>query len=276
MVDVIAVETTATERQVGPSWGSIFAGAAASVALTILLLTLAAGVGFSTVSPWPGTTMSAQTFGIVTGLYLIVMAMLASTIGGFLAGRLRPRSSSTGDEVYFRDTAHGLVTWALATIVTVGILGSTLGSLAGGAASALSSAASAAGSTAAANASDGLVDTLLRPGPNTPPASGAPNASGGDLRAEIGRMVTRALSPGGAGLTAADKTYAAQVIAARTGLSQADAERRIDDTINQALATADAARKTAATLSLWFAAALLVGAFSASLAAAAGGRMRDE
>lgn len=274
MVDVVTVDTGANESASATSWGAIFAGAVVSVALTILLLTLASGVGFSTVSPWPGSNMSARTFGIVAGLYLIVVAILSSAVGGFIAGRLRFRWSVTGDEVFFRDTAHGLATWAVATVITVGVLASSIGSLASGTTSALTQGAATAGGAAIANSSnDYIADTLLRPG-----TTAAPSATGnaGEPRAEVGRIVARALSPAGTGLTAADKAYVAQLIAQRTGISQQDAEKRIDDTINQARVAADTARKAAATLSLWFAASLLIGAFSAAFAAAAGGSMRDD
>lgn len=274
MVDVVAVDARGGRPASATSWGAIFAGAAASIALTILLLAIGSGLGFSTTSAWPGSGISAKTFAIGTGLYLIVVAMLSSTIGGYIAGRLR--SAWTGvhtDEVFFRDTAHGFTAWAVATIVTVGILGSVAGSVISGTTSALTSAsAAAAGAAASTSSTDFLVDGLFRANPtaNTPNAD--PNAS----RAEVGRIVGRALLPGGQPLAAPDRTYVAQIIANRTGISQADAEKRIDDGIAQAREAADTARKTAAGLSLWFALSLLIGAFSASFAAAEAGKRRDD
>jgi hypothetical protein len=93
--------------------------------------------------------------------------------------------------------------------------------------------------------------------------------------AEAGRILARAVTPGGA-LTNNDQTYFAQMVAARTGLSQADAEKRVNDVITQAKTAADDARKAAAKLAFWMAAALLAGALAASFAAAEGGRKRDE
>ena len=76
-------------------------------------------------------------------------------------------------------------------------------------------------------------------------------------------------------LNTADKTYVAQVVAARTGMSQADAEKRVNDVIVEAKTAADNARKGAAKLSFWLTAAMLFGAFAASLAAVEGGSLRD-
>jgi hypothetical protein len=105
------------------SWGAIIAGAVAACALTLFLLALGAGLGFSIASPWPGSGLSARTAAIGTGLYLIAMAVLASAVGGYLAGRLRTSWVSVhSDEVFFRDTAHGLAAWALATILSVSVL----------------------------------------------------------------------------------------------------------------------------------------------------------
>src|SRR3954447_11925509 len=106
------------------SWAAIIAGALASCALTLFLLALGAGLGFSMASPWPGSGISARTAALGTGLYLVVVAMLASTVGGYLAGRLRTKWVGIHtDEVFFRDTAHGFVAWALATLIVIGMIG---------------------------------------------------------------------------------------------------------------------------------------------------------
>src|SRR3979490_3275862 len=101
----------------GVSWAAVAAGAIASCALTLVLLSLGAGLGFSVVSPWFNSGVSATTFEIGTGLYFIVMAMISSAIGGYLAGRLRNRwIGGQSTEVLFRDTAHGFLAWALASV----------------------------------------------------------------------------------------------------------------------------------------------------------------
>src|ERR1044072_2661162 len=120
MIDtvVVAPGDPSASVQAGVSWPAIVAGAVVACALTMVLLAFGTGLGLTVVSPWAGSGVSATTFKIGTGLYLIVIAMIASSLGGYLAGRLR--SGWTGvrsDEVYFRDTAHGFVAWALASVL---------------------------------------------------------------------------------------------------------------------------------------------------------------
>jgi hypothetical protein len=174
-------------------------------------------------------------------------------------------------EVFFRDTAHGFLAWGLATVVGAAFLTAAASNIAGGASSALASAAgvSATQSTGFGGQVDYYVDALLRSNPTA-----SPNAT--DLRAarsEIARILTNGLRSGE--VSAPDRTYMAQVVAVRTGLSQTDADKRVSDVINQAKTALDDARKAAAKLSLWLTASLLIGAFAASLAATEGGYVRD-
>ena len=106
------------------SWGAVIAGGLAAAAVTLVLLAFGAGLGFAVVSPWANEGVSATTFKIGAGVYLIVVAMLASTVGGFIAGRFRARwVRAHRDEVFFRDTAHGFLAWALATVISAAALG---------------------------------------------------------------------------------------------------------------------------------------------------------
>jgi hypothetical protein len=261
------------------SWGAIVAGAVVASALSILLLAFGAGLGFSIASPWPGSGIGPKTAAVGAGLYLIVVAMWASTIGGYLAGRLRTKWVGVRtDEVFFRDTAHGLLAWALATLMSVSVLAAsglavvsagTVGAAAGlsqGAAN----AASQAGQAGDPNAS--FVDSLFRADPSVSASTGGDPAA---ARGEVSRILGSSLRQKG-DLAPADRTYVTQLVAARTGISQQEADRRLTETINQARAAADAARKASARLSLWIAASMLIGAFSASLAAAEAGKMRDD
>ncbi len=254
----------------GVSWGAVAAGAAVSLALTLVLLAFGTGLGLSMVSPWSGSSVSATTFKIGTGLYLVVIAMIASSLGGYIAGRLRSRWIGVHtDEVYFRDTAHGFVTWAFASVLGAILLASPATSVIGGSAMGLTQgAASAAGQSS--GPMDGYVDTLLRS--DTPAAQTGGNAS--DLRGEMSRLFTSSLRNGG-DLKPADRDYVSKTVAARTGLSQADADKRVNDVVTQAKADADAARKATAQLAFWLTASLLLGAFCASLAATEGGGLRD-
>jgi hypothetical protein len=273
MIDTVVVQPGAEgggSSLSGVSWPSVAAGAVASLALTLVLLAFGTGLGLSMVSPWSGASVSPTTFKIGTGLYLVVIAMLSSSIGGYLAGRLR--SGWTGvhsDEVYFRDTAHGFIAWAFASVLGAILLATPATSIISGTAAGATQGAA----TAAANQAgpmDGYVDTLFRS--DAPPAQGAGNAQ--DSRGEVVRLFTTSLRNGG-DLKPADREYVAKVVAARTGLSQADADKRVNDAVTQAKSDADAARKAAAQLAFWLTASLLIGAFCASLAATEGGGLRD-
>ena len=246
------------------------------------------------VSPWSNNNVSVATFGVLAAAWFIAVQLFASGVGGYLAGRLRTRWVSVHtDEVYFRDTAHGLIVWGVGAIVTAWLLTSGAASVVAGAAHAGGSALEAAGTAAAgpaaqvagqAPSSEGssaayFTDMLFRT--DRPDTSGDPAAA----RAEVGRILaTDALS---GEMPAADRTYVAQVIAARTSLSQADAEKRVSDLVEQAKnakhkaietakTAADAARKTGVYVALWAFISLLIGAFSASYMATVGGRVRDD
>lgn len=252
------------------AWGAIVAGGIAAAALTLVLLALGAGLGFSIVSPWADSGVSATTFSWTAALYLIVVAMIASTIGGYMAGRLRTKWTGVhGDEVFFRDTAHGFMAWAFATVLSAAVLGGAATHLLAGATAGATQGAAVAAAQSA-GPMDLYVDKLLR----ADPAANQAPADSAAVRSELGRLFASALKPGG-DFSAADRTYTAQVVARRTGLSQADAEKRVTDVITEAKAAADTARKGAARLSLWLTLSLVLGAFSASLAAMEGGKLRD-
>nr|WP_245289064.1 hypothetical protein [Bradyrhizobium sp.] len=236
--------------------------------MTLVLLAFGTGLGLSAISPWGGSGVSATTFKITTGLYLIVIAMISSSIGGYLAGRLRTAWEGVhADEVYFRDTAHGFIAWALASVLGAVVLASPATSLIGGTAAGVSQGAV----TSAAQSSgpmDSYVDTILRGDP------AAQNANSADARGEVVRLFSRSFRNGGE-LKGPDRDYTVKVVAARTGLSQRDAEKRVNEVVTQIKADIDAARKATASLAFWITASLLLGAFCASLAATEGGGLRD-
>jgi hypothetical protein len=272
MIDTVVIQPGADTGEpsvAGVSWPAVTAGAVVSCALTLVLLAFGIGLGLSVVSPWAGAGVSATTFKIGTGLYLIVIAMLASSIGGYIAGRLRTRWVGVhSDEVYFRDTAHGFIAWALASVLGAVLLASPASSLIGGAASGATQAATSAASQP--GPMDGYVDALMRS--DAPAAQNAGNAQ--ESRGEMARLFTRSFR-NGSELKPADREYVTKVVAARTGLSQADADKRVNEVVTQAKADLDAARKASAQLAFWLTASLLLGAFCASLAATEGGGLRD-
>jgi hypothetical protein len=249
------------------SWPAIVAGAVASAALTFVVLSFGAGLGLSVVSPWGGAGVSATTFNIGTGLFLIVIAMLSSSIGGYMAGRLRTKWTGVhSDEVYFRDSAHGFLAWALATVVGLGLLAAPASGFLGNAASGISRGAADAASKSGPAA--GYVDALFRSDNSQQQEQGRSDGT----RDEVGRMLSTSK---GLDLDSADKTYVARTVASRTGLTQGDAEARVTTVLNQAKADLDNARKVAAQLAMWLTASLLIGALCASLAATEGGAIRD-
>ena len=253
----------------GVSWAAVLAGAIASLALTLVLLSLGAGLGFSVVSPWANSGVSATSFEIGTGLYFIVMAMISSALGGYLAGRLRNRWIGVQtSEVHFRDTAHGFLAWALASVLGAVILASPATSLITG----MTSGAMQSAASSQSGPMDIYVDTLLRR--DTPAADNAANAGGAEARRELARLLAADFR-NGAEPSATDRGYMAKVVAARTGLSQADADKRVNDTIAQIKTDLDKARKAAMQLAIWLTLSLFIGAFAAALAATEGGGLRD-
>jgi len=267
--DAVIVDEVEEPSTAGVSWAAVLAGAVTSCALTLVLLSFGAGLGFSVVSPWSSSGVSATTFEIGTGLYFIVMAMISSAVGGYLAGRLRNRWVGVqSTEVLFRDTAHGFLAWALASVLGAILLASPATSLIGGVTS--GAVVQAAGSSQATSPMDGYVDTLLRP--NNPTTENT--AASGETRRELTRLFTADFRNGGEP-SATDRSYVAKVVAARTGLSPADADKRVSDVITQVKADLDKARKAAMHLAIWLTLSLFIGAFSAALAATEGGGLRD-
>jgi len=262
----------------GVSWAAIFAGAASAAALSLILVVLGAGLGFAATSPWANEGASAKALGISTIIWLLLTQILASGFGGYIAGRLRVKWANLhGDEVYFRDTAHGFLAWAVATLVTAMLVLGTAGSLASAGAQAGAAAGAATATAAASNNSDPMgyfVDTLFRSEGPAPVSDDAANAV-------ASRILARAVVQGG-NLVPEDRTYLAQLVAQRTRLTLPEAEARVDQVFAQvqqakleAKQAADTAAKVAAWTALWTFIALLCGAFFASLAALYGGRRRD-
>jgi hypothetical protein len=273
---VDGVAAPASPSTSAASWPAIIAGAFVAAAVTLILLALGSGLGFASISPWPGRGVSGTTFAVTAAIWLILTQWVSAGLGGYLAGRLRTRWIGTHThEVFFRDTAHGLITWAVASVLVAAAIGSSIGTSVGAA----GRAAGAAGRTAAEGASavsQGSaydIDRLLRAAD-----AGAPQA---DPKPEVAHIIANAAVTGD--IPDGDRAYLAQLVAARTGVTLEDAQKRVDgfwsdvkDAEAKAKATADAARKGAAKASIYLALSMLVGAFIASVSAALGGRLRDE
>jgi hypothetical protein len=191
-------------------------------------------------------------------------------VGARRISRGRLRSKWIGvqrAEVLFRDSAHGFLAWALASVLGAILLAAPASSLVGGT---LSGATQAAANSAQSSPMDGYVDALLRP--DHPSSQGPQNLP--DARAEIVRLFTTSFKDGNE-LGAADRAYVAKVVSARTGLSQQDAEKRVNDVVTQIKADMDKARKAAMQIAIWLTLSLFIGAFCAALAATEGGGLRD-
>ena len=233
------------------AWAPVLAGAVVAIAVTMMLLALGSGLGFAAASPWPGAGPAAETFAITAGVWLIVTQWLSSAMGGYVAGRLRTKWTGIHThEVTFRDTAHGLLAWAVATVIiaaaALGATASTVG------------AASGAATTAASAATD----TLMRSGRAGTEASPA-------ARSEVLRLLGRGT------LQADDRGYLTNEVAAQTGVSQQEAQRRVDTAVTSIREAADKARKVSSALGFFTALSMLLGAFIASAAAAYAGQQRD-
>jgi len=258
------------------SWSAVLGGAFAAASVSVLLLVLGTGLGLSSVSAWPGSGASITTFTVSAAIWLIIVQWLSSALGGYVTGRLRTKWANLhSDEVQFRDTAHGFLSWAVATVLAVAIAASGTTSAISGAGRAAGGAAQAATqalSQSGANGPSYYIDSLFRSDKAVDNDEGA--------KAEAGRILAKGVRDGS--VSDGDKAYLAKMVAARSGLSQDDAKKRVDDVLTQvneaeakARAVADETRKATAKASFFLFFSMLIGAFVASAAGAVGGRQRD-
>ncbi len=280
MVDTVIVEAE-TPAVSAVSWPAIIAGGFVAAAFTLLLLALGAGIGFSVISPWSGASdITTTKAALVGGIYMAVTAVMASALGGYITGRLRVRwTQAPLDEVYFRDTAHGVLAWAFATVMGAALLAS--------AATIVGSGAAANPGPANANSANDItapyLDRLFRPDyaaltGGTGQAAAGVFAGGRDLAADrdaARRILLSLRDHGRSELAGEDRQYLTQMVAARTGLPPAEAQRRVAAVETDVRAALDQARRIAMQLSFWLVAAMFLGAFAAGLAATEGGAARD-
>jgi hypothetical protein len=253
------------------SWGGILAGAFVAAGVSLIILSLGAGLGFAAISPWSGQGVSARTFTVATAIWLLVTQWIAAALGGYVAGRLCTRWPGTHrHEAFFRDTAHGLVMWAVATMsmaVLVALIAVSGGRM-----------AVAPTGLAVSSATAYEIDKLFRPTEGI--ATGAPTTSSAEPRLEAEHIIGTAAN---GSVSADDRGYLATLVAATTGATPEASRTRVDqfvtataDAATRAKAAAQAAAKAASQTSLYTALALLIGAFIAGVAAALGGHLRDE
>jgi hypothetical protein len=261
------------------SWGAVFAGGVTAAALAAILALFGAGLGLATVSPWAGAGVSATTFTVLAAIWLIVVQWVSSAFGGYMAGRLRTKWVAVHtDEVFFRDTAHGFLAWAVGTLIGVAVLAMATGAV-------VNNGPHVAATMAASNntATRYYVDLLFRQntgGETAVAGASVPGMTDQEMRQEAGAILAEGVANGGVSTT--DGTYLAQLVSEKTDLAPADASARVADVLNRehadvvkAKQVADASRKAASGAAIYTFISLLIGAFIASVAGAIGGRLRD-
>jgi len=239
----------------GVSWPAVIAGAFVASALWFGFMALGAGIGLSALSPWPSSGLSPSRLAPGAILWIMVTQAAACSLGGYLAGRLRTRWVAVHThEVYFRDTAHGFLVWAVGLVISVFFF------------STLATAIGKEG-VRVVGQHDYYSDTLFRTEHPTPLA-------GDDaLRKETNEILAIAVAQ--PQILSADKAHLVNLVVARTGLGRAEAEARVNDVVRQDREALDKMRKATAHSLYWLFAALLLGAFCGSFAATVGGKQRD-
>lgn len=254
------------------SWSAVFAGALAALGLTIVLVILGSAFGFGAMSPFPGDGLSITTIGVVTIIWLVLTQIFASVVGGYIAGRVRLRWSIHRDEVFFRDTVHGFLTWAVASALMFAVAALAVG---GGSAAATAVTAAAVASDDDASSPASLITDRLYRAPGANPETLAAS------REEAERLVVLAIADESR-VTPEDRTWLVEDVAERASLDLNLAEARVQIAFTDIAIAAeeardevDTARAASATLSIATALAMMIGAFVACGAAVFGGRERD-
>jgi len=280
--------TTVTPGSSFVEWGAVLAGAALAAAISFVLLTFGAAIGLSATSPWPNSGASAKVIASVAVFWAMAQQIGAFMAGGYVAGRMRSRWHETGHEADFRDGLHGGLVWAVGVVIGAALFLSAAGSTAKTGAEVAGRAAIAGASTS--DPMDAVLDTILRPttvaqatppsttGPAgaSPPAAATPRTravGGDDTRPEMSRVLASAVANGS--LTAENRTYLIQLVSQRAGISQQEAERRVDQAFNAAREAADKARRAGVLTGFVTAASLVLSLGAAWWAAIRGGNHRD-
>lgn len=286
-------------------WGPVILGALGAAAMSVVLLAFGSALGLSVVSPYPYAGISAKGAAVLAAVYLALVTVASFAAGGYIAGRMRsPWRTADESESHFRDGAHGFGVWAIGVLVGAVLAASGVGAVVSAAGKATTAIAAAGTAGAASNPqigqlslrpTDYAIDRLLAPAPAAAPGdpSAAPTAAGAqgapaqprrsraDLEAPMARALASSLTT--PQLDVRDRTYLARVVAEQTGMPQAEAEKRVDETYadlkaaeQKARDAAEAARKTAIIAAFLAAATLAIGCAAACAGGALGARHRDE
>jgi hypothetical protein len=223
----------------GVSWSAVLAGSFVTAALSLILLALGTGLGFASVSVWSGGGASAATIGTAAILWFVLIQIISASMGGYLAGRLRTKWTGIHtDEVYFRDTAHGFLAWSVSLVVTAAFLTAAATSLMGSAPDKTSAGIPPQGQVSEASPNAYFIDSLFRTDGSKPDVENAL------ITREVAIIFATALKQGD--LTATDKNYLDKLIASRAGVSESEANKRVNEAFLNAKTAAEAARKAIA------------------------------
>lgn len=300
------------------SWGAIIAGALCAAAISLVLFTFGSAIGLSAISPWPDVGLPPTVVLVIAALWAALVQVVGFASGGYVAGRVRNSwGSVVAHERRFRDGMHGLIVWAVGLLVGAAIAASAAGGLlrtgaqatatiAAGAAGGLVASQSTGLQTVTATPADYGFDYLMRPSTaarvpaaGAPPQAATPPAAAGtpveaapqpmlwrlpnaqELQSSVVRIFADGLKAGT--LPAGDRTYLASLVSMRTGMPQAEAEKRVDEAFQEAKnaevkvrAAADKARRASVIAAFLAAATLAIGCAAACAGATMGGRHRDE
>jgi hypothetical protein len=265
LTDEIAVQSVES-RPTFLQWGPVIAGALVAAALSLVLIAFGSAIGLGVLSSSPTWRGTSPALTVASGIYLLLTALVSFGLGGYVAGRLRERWHPTAhaNVVEFRDGVHGVLSWAIAAVVSGLVIAASVGGVASKAVQPTTSPTAMTGEPLIAYE----LDRLFR-------AERHPSEPGLNYsRAEAGRILLAAT--GRQGISSEDRTYLVRLVAAETGAAPPDAERRVDVAITAATTAVHKARSSAVILGFCTAASLLVGAAAAWYGACAGGRHRDE
>ena len=253
-------------------WPCALAGAVVAAAISFVLFTFGSGIGLSIVSPWSGAGSSMATFAILATLFAVLVQVGAFAAGGYLVGRMRrPWKDAKPAEVEYRDGVHGALVWAVGALFGAVVLATTASGLARGTADMATAAARS--SNASTDTTTYAIDGLFRSSKPADASAGSDQRSDA-MRAEVGRILATGIGRGE--LSAVDRTYLSQLVANRTGLTQPEADARVNQVIMTAKVTTDRARKAGVLAAFLAAASLLAGLVAAWSAALIGGTHRDQ
>jgi hypothetical protein len=268
----IASRTGAVRPASFVEWEAVLAGAVLAAALSFVLLTFGAAIGLSATSPWPNSGLSAKVIGTLAVFWALAQQIGSLMAGGYVAGRMRSRWHEAGDEKEFRDGLHGGLVWAVAVLISAFFVFATA-SLAVRTGADVAGSAVAGAASRTTNPMDTVLDAMVRAPAGAPQSRNAVAPTSDEIRGEITRMLTSAVATGS--LSAENRTYLASLVAQRTGVSQQEAEKRVDDAITATRTAADKARRAAILTGFVTAAGLILSFGAAWWAAIKGGEHRD-